>query len=139
MEKLIIKNSSSKELEQLFKPKKSDSISICYYDEDGYLLTHPDDIRDYKKRMRMREKDAWLLQKQKKKSEPKARWAKKTVKLLKEFGQMKNNDIILALNEKGMTSSYRHISQIFKSKSDRKFYIEELVNNGSYFSIKPTK
>jgi len=60
MEKLIIKNSSSKELEELFKPKKPDSISICYYDEDGYLLTHPDDIRDYKKRMRMREKEVWL-------------------------------------------------------------------------------
>ena len=70
---------------------------------------------------------------------PQSRWAKETVKLLKEHGEMKNNDIILALNEKGMTASYRHISQIFKSESDRKFYIEELVNNGSYWSLKPAK
>ena len=52
---------------------------------------------------------------------------------------MKNNDIILALNEKGMTAFYPHISQIFKSESDRTFYIEELVNNGSYFALKTTK
>ena len=70
---------------------------------------------------------------------PQSRWAKETVKLLKKHGEMKNNDIILALNEKGMTASYRHISQIFKSESDRKFYIEELVNNGSYWSLKPAK
>ena len=70
---------------------------------------------------------------------PQSRWAKETVKLLKKHGEMKNNDIILALNEKGMTASYRHISQIFKSESDRKFYTEELVNNGSYWSLKPAK
>jgi len=68
-----------------------------------------------------------------------SKWAKEVVNLLKEYGEMKNQDIILALNEKGMAASYRHISQIFKSESDRKFYKEELVNNGSYFSIKPTK
>ena len=70
---------------------------------------------------------------------PKSRWAKETVKLLKKHGEMKNNDIILALNEKGMPPSYRHLCQIFKSESDRKFYKEELVNNGSYFSLKTTK
>ena len=75
----------------------------------------------------------------KRQPKPKSRWAKETIKLLKEHSEMKNNDIILALNEKGMTASYRHISQIFKSESDRKFYIEELVNNGSYWSLKPAK
>ena len=68
-----------------------------------------------------------------------AKWAKEVVSILKEHGEMKNIDIILALDEKGMTASYKHISQIFKSESDRNFYKEELMNNGSYFSIKPTK
>ena len=136
MEKLVIKSSSLEELEDLFKPKKADSVSISYYDEDGYLLTHPDDIKDLEKRIRVREKEAWL---EKENPEPQARWAKEAVKLLKEHSEMKNIDIILALDKKGKPPSYHHISQIFKSESDRKFYKEELVNNGSYFSIKPTK
>ena len=68
-----------------------------------------------------------------------SKWAKEVVNLLKEHGEMKNNDIIIALNRRGMTASYHHISQIFKSESDRKFYKEELVNNGSYFSLKTAK
>jgi hypothetical protein len=68
-----------------------------------------------------------------------AKWAKEVVSILKEHGEMKNIDIILALNKNNLPPSYTHISQIFKSESDRKFYKEELVNNGSYFSIKPTK
>ena len=138
MEKLVIKSSLPEELEDLFKPKKADSISFGYYDEDGYLLTHPDDIKDLFKRIRMREKDA-CLEKQRNQPEPKARWAKEVVNLLKEHNQMKNIDIILALDKKGMPPSYRHLCQIFKSESDRKFYKEELVNNGSYFSLKTTK
>ena len=67
---------------------------------------------------------------------PQSRWAKEVVNLLKEHGEMKNNDMILLLNEKGMPPSYHHISQIFKSESDRKFYEEKLVNKGSYFSLK---
>jgi len=68
-----------------------------------------------------------------------SKWAEEVVNLLKESIEMKNNDIILALYEKGMPLSYRHLSQIFKSKSDRKFYEEELINNGSYFSLKTSK
>ena len=68
--------------------------------------------------------------------EPVSRWAKEVVLLLKKNGEMKNNDIMIALNERGMTASYQHISQIFKSKSDREFYREGLLNNGSYFSLK---
>jgi len=67
---------------------------------------------------------------------PQSRWAKEIVKLLKEHGEMKNNDIILALDKKGKPPSYHHISQIFKSESDRKFYYEELVKNGVYWSLK---
>ena len=70
---------------------------------------------------------------------PQSRWAKETIKLLKEHGEMKNNDIIIVLNNINLPPSYNHISQIFKSKSDRKFYEEELVNNGSYFSLKTPK
>ena len=68
-----------------------------------------------------------------------SKWSKEVVILLKESIEMKNTDIILALYEKGMPPSYRHLSQIFKSKSDRKFYEEELINNGSYFSLKTSK
>ena len=70
---------------------------------------------------------------------PQSRWAKETIKLLKEHGEMKNIDIILALDKKGKPPSYHHISQIFKSESDRKFYIEELVKNGVYWSLKSAK
>ena len=68
--------------------------------------------------------------------EPVSRWAKEVVLLLKKNGEMKNNDIIIALNKRGMTASYQHISQIFKSKPDREFYRDALQNNGSYFSLK---
>ena len=67
---------------------------------------------------------------------PLSRWAKEVVLLLKKNGEMKNNDIIIALNKRGMTASYQHISQIFKSKSAREFYIGALLKNGSYFSLK---
>jgi len=70
---------------------------------------------------------------------PLSKWAKEVVNLLKEHGEMKNNDIIIVLNNINLPPSYNHISQIFKSKSDRKFYEEELVNNGSYFSLKTPK
>ena len=70
---------------------------------------------------------------------PLSKWAKEVVNLLKEHGEMKNNDIIIVLNKINLPPSYKHISQIFKSKSDRKFYEEGLVNNGSYFSLKTPK
>ena len=70
---------------------------------------------------------------------PRSKWAKEVVNLLKEHGEMKNIDIILALDDKGMSASYNHISQIFKSESDRKFYNEELVKNGVYWSLKSAK
>ena len=72
-------------------------------------------------------------------SNPLSKWAKEVVNILKEYGEMKNNDIIIVLNKKNLPPSYNHISQIFKSKFDRKFYEEELVNNGSYFSLKTSK
>ena len=68
-----------------------------------------------------------------------SKWGKEVVSLLKEDGEMKNQEIIITLREKGLPPSYHHISQIFKSKSDRKFYYEELVNNGSYYSLKTPK
>ncbi|MBT7373675.1 MAG: hypothetical protein HN815_06755 [Candidatus Marinimicrobia bacterium] len=70
---------------------------------------------------------------------PQSKWAKETIKLLKEHGEMKNIDIILALDKKGKPPSYHHISQIFKSESDRKFYNEELIKNGVYWSLKSAK
>ena len=70
---------------------------------------------------------------------PLSKWSQEVVSLLKEYGEKKNQEIIIALRKKGLPPSYHHISQIFKSKSDRKFYFEELVNNGSYFSLKTPK
>ena len=72
-------------------------------------------------------------------TKPLSKWSQEVVSLLRERGEMKAQDIIIALRKIGMPPSYHHISQIFKSKSDRKFYYEELVNNGSYFSLKTPK
>ena len=75
----------------------------------------------------------------KSKTKPLSKWSQEVVSLLKEHGEKKNQDIIIALRKIALPPSYHHVSQIFKSKSDRKFYYEELVNNGSYFSLKTPK
>ena len=75
----------------------------------------------------------------KSKTKPLSKWSQEVVSLLKEHGEKKNQEIIIALRKIALPPSYHHVSQIFKSKSDRKFYYEELVNNGSYFSLKTPK
>ena len=69
--KTLVINSkeSSEELKSLFKNKPEQVIK--FYDEDGYELTHPDDIDDLFKRVRMREKEKWLANKKGKKSKRK--------------------------------------------------------------------
>ena len=37
--------------------------SVCFYDEDGYELTHPDDIKDWEKRNRQLTKEQSLKKK----------------------------------------------------------------------------
>ena len=75
----------------------------------------------------------------KSKTKPLSKWSQEVVSLLKEHGEKKNQEIIIALRKIALPPSYHHVSQIFKSKSDIKFYYEELVNNGSYFSLKTPK
>ena len=41
--------------------KKKPEHSIKWIDEDGSELTHPDEISDFLKRVRMREKEKFLL------------------------------------------------------------------------------
>ena len=72
-------------------------------------------------------------------TKPLSKWSQEVVSLLKEYGEKKNQEIIIALRKKGLPPSYHHISQIFKSEPDRKFYKEELLPNGSYYSLKTQK
>ena len=67
-----------------------------------------------------------------------SKWAKEVVRLLLKNGEMKHQDIILAL--KDLPPSYNHISKIFKISKAREFLQSEIVNNRSYYSLKnPTK
>ena len=60
-----------------------------FYDEDGYELTHPDDIKDWEKRNRQKEKKRFL-KKEKVGNYNLSRWGQEVVKLLEENGEMKN-------------------------------------------------
>ena len=60
----IVVNSDKKHC-NLFKSKPE--LSIRWIDEDGYELTHPDDIDELLKRNRIRKKEEWLEKKSGKK------------------------------------------------------------------------
>ena len=65
--KTLVINSkqSSEEVKNLFKTKPEQIIK--FIDEDGYELTHPDDIDELLKRIRIRKKEEWLEKKKGKK------------------------------------------------------------------------
>ena len=63
-----------------------------------------------------------------------SKWAKEVVRLLLKNGEMKHQDIILAL--KDLPPSYNHISKIFRISKAREFLQSEIVNNRSYYSLK---
>ena len=62
--------------------------SVRFYDEDGYELTHPDDIKDWEKRNRQLSKEQ-SLKKGKEVNYKLSRWAQEVIKILKEHGEMK--------------------------------------------------
>ena len=63
-----------------------------------------------------------------------SKWAKEVVQLLLKKGEMKHQDILLALG--GLPTSYNHISKIFKTKDAKEFLKSEIINNQSYYSLR---
>ena len=112
---------------------KIDNNTVRFYDEDGYELTHPDDIKDWEKRNRQRTKEQYL---EKEVNYKLSRWAQEVIKILKEHGEMKNVDILVELRNRGCETSANHINKFFKSKDGKRFYKEKLVGNQGYWSLK---
>ena len=56
-------------------------LSVRHFDEDGYELTHPDDIKEWESRNRKRDKERWL-KKQKADDYNLSRWAQEVVTIL---------------------------------------------------------
>ena len=54
---------------------------------------------------------------------------------IKEYGEMKNADIMQELLKRGHYTGATHIRAFFKSKDGKKFYKEQLVGNGGYWSL----
>ena len=63
-----------------------------------------------------------------------SKWGQEVVRLLIKNGKMKHQDILLALVDS--PNSYNHISKIFKSRDAKKFFKNEIINNGSYYSLR---
>ena len=63
-----------------------------------------------------------------------SKWAKEVVRLLIKNGEMKHQDILLAL--RGLPTSYNHISKIFKTKDAKEFLKSKIINNQSYYSLR---
>ena len=90
-----------------------DEKGLRYFDEDGYELTHPDDIKDWEKRNRQLSKEQ-SLKKGKEVNYKLSRWAQEVIKILKEHGEMKNVDILVELRNRGCETSANHINKFFK-------------------------
>ena len=63
-----------------------------------------------------------------------SKWAKEVVRLLLKNGEMKHQDILLALD--GLPDSYNHISKIFKTSDAKEFFQSEIVNDRAYYSLR---
>ena len=135
--KTVVIKSSDKTAMEIMKEslELQKNRALRFYDEDGYELTHPDDIKELMKRVRVREKERFLAKNQKSKYKL-SRWAQETVKILEENGEMKNVDIIDELRKRGCNTSANHINKFFKSEDGKRFYEKELVGNGGYWSLK---
>tara|TARA_B110000438_G_C15740582_1_gene618266 strand:- start:116 stop:718 length:603 start_codon:yes stop_codon:yes gene_type:complete len=134
--KTFVIKSSDKTAMQIMKEnlELQKNRAVRFYDEDGYELTHPDDIKELMKRVRAREKERFLAKNQKRKYKL-SRWAEETVKILEENGEMKNVDIIDELRKRGCNTSANHINKFFKSEDGKRFYKEQLIGNQGYWSI----
>ena len=134
-------------LSDLPKPIES-KLKIYEFDEDGELY-YPSEEEIFNGLRRIKdEKDLekqygknWREHFRKKKSGSipnyLSKWGKEVVKYLLKNGETKNAKIMDYLRtELGMDNSYDHLSAIFKTENSREFYREELVKDGSYFSLK---
>ena len=134
-------------LSDLPKPIES-KLKIYEFDEDGELY-YPSEEEIFNGLRRIKdEKDLekqygknWRERFRKKKSGSipnyLSKWGKEVVKYLLKNGETKNVKIMDYLRtELRMNNSYDHLSAIFKTEKSRAFYREELVKDGSYFSLK---
>ena len=112
----IVVNTQSKVC-NLFKTKPERSIG--WIKEDGYDLSHPDNMNNLEKRV------SYKL----------SRWAQGIVKLLEENGEMKNVDIMKELRKRGCNTSATHINEFFRSIDGKKFFEEQLIGNNGYWSL----
>ena len=112
-----------------------DEKGVRYFDEDGYELKNPDDIKEWNRRNRERDKQKWLKE-QTLYDYKLSRWGQEIVKILQEKGEMKNIDIIAELRNRGCNTSAIHIGKFFKSNDGKRFRKEELVGNQGYWSLR---
>ena len=112
-----------------------DEKGVRYFDEDGYELKNPDDIKEWNRKNLERDKQKWLKE-QTLYDYKLSRWGQEVVKILQEKGEMKNVDIIAELRKRGCNTSATHIRMFFKSNDGMRFYNKELVGNQGYWSLK---
>ena len=109
------------------------TFSIEYLDEDGFPMETAEDVKDFNRRMRKKEKEKFLDSKVEYKL---SRWGKEVVKILEENGEMKNVDIMDELRNRGCDTSANHLNKFFKSVDGKKFYKEQLIGNSGYWSLR---
>ena len=85
------------------------------------------------RRMRKLDKEEFLNQKNEYNL---SRWGQEVVKILKEYGEMKNADIMQELLKRGHYTSATYIRAFFKSKDGKRLYKEQLISNQGYWSLK---
>ena len=112
-----------------------DEKGVRYFDEDGYELKNPDDIKEWNRKNLERDKQKWLKE-QTLYDYKLSRWGQEVVKILQKKGEMKNVDIIAELRKRGCNTSATHIRMFFKSNDGMRFYNKELVGNQGYWSLK---
>ena len=134
---IVIKSSDKTPWELSNNKMNPDSDrDIRFIDEDGYELTHPDDIKDFLRGFRKRKKEQWL-ETQKATNYNLSRWGQEVVNILQENGQMKNVDIMVELQKRGHNGSQTNISKFFTSKDGQRFRKEQLINSfEGYWSLR---
>ena len=112
------------------------AIERVFYDEDDYPMRTVDEIRDFNRRMRQRDKYQWL-ENQSKVKYTLSKWGQEVVNILNEKKDIKNAHIMQKLyNQKGYNGNATHIKEFFKSKDGKRFYENKLINDGGYWSLK---
>ena len=116
-----------------------DEKGVRYFDEDGYELKNPDDIKEWDRRNRGIDKQKWLKE-QTLYDYKLSRWGQEAVNILQENGQMKNVDIMDELRKRGHNGTQENISKFFTSKDGQRFRKEQLIKRfKGYWSLKQPK